>query len=210
MKVEREQSSLVASVQLLGLDADTNYNVEVFAEQLSTHLLSKSVDLSFTTKRPSMSRMSQRTIDSFISLVVPKLIRDINIRRISLNTVLISWSSNDFDLYQIRYWSLADENSKLLLTLLQNNFTLLTTSEHYKFQLRGHTRFGWSSYTHEKLVSLRSMLVDDQLLHGTTADRLTGVTTKFVENRNILLIGPLIILILLITVIILAFIYSKK
>ena len=41
------------SVQILGLDADTNYNIEVFAEQISTHLLSKSVDLSFTTKRPS-------------------------------------------------------------------------------------------------------------------------------------------------------------
>ena len=44
------------SVQILGLDADTNYNVEVYAEQLSTHLLSKSVDLSFTTKRPSMKK----------------------------------------------------------------------------------------------------------------------------------------------------------
>ncbi|CAF4586419.1 unnamed protein product, partial [Rotaria magnacalcarata] len=61
-----------------GLDADTNYNIELYAEHLSTHLLSKSVDLSFTTKRP-----------------IPKLIRDINIRRISLNTIIISWSSND-------------------------------------------------------------------------------------------------------------------
>jgi len=41
------------SVQILGLDADTNYNIEVYAEQISTRLLSKSVDLSFTTKRPS-------------------------------------------------------------------------------------------------------------------------------------------------------------
>ncbi len=39
----------------MGLDADTNYNIEVYAEQISTHLLSKSVDLSFTTKRSSMT-----------------------------------------------------------------------------------------------------------------------------------------------------------
>jgi hypothetical protein len=45
----------IFSVQILGLDADTNYNIEVYAEQISTHLLSKSVDLSFTTKRPSNS-----------------------------------------------------------------------------------------------------------------------------------------------------------
>lgn len=42
------------SVQISGLDSDTNYNIEVYAEQISTHLLSKSVDLSFTTKRASM------------------------------------------------------------------------------------------------------------------------------------------------------------
>jgi hypothetical protein len=41
-------------VEILGLDADTNYNIEVYAEQISTHLLSKSVGLSFTTKRPSI------------------------------------------------------------------------------------------------------------------------------------------------------------
>lgn len=44
------------SVQISGLDADTNYNIELYAEQISTHLLSKSVDLSFTTKRPSKKK----------------------------------------------------------------------------------------------------------------------------------------------------------
>jgi hypothetical protein len=42
----------------MGLDADTNYNIEVYAEQISTHLLSKSVDLSFTTKRSSINKKS--------------------------------------------------------------------------------------------------------------------------------------------------------
>jgi len=194
----------------LGLDADTNYNIEVYAEQISTHLLSKSVDLSFTTKRPSISKKRYLfSIWKFFCFfcIVPKLIRDINIRRISLNTILISWSSNDFDLYQIRYWSLIDENKKTLLTLLYNNFTLITISDNYKFQIRGRTRFGWSLYTHEKLISLRSMLIDEQFL---TNIKSTDLTTKFVENKNILLIGPFIILALLITVIILAFIYSKK
>ncbi len=143
----------------------------------------------------------------FFFCLVPKLIRDINIRRISLNTILINWSSNDFDLYQIRYWSLIDENKKSLLTLLFNNFTLITNSDNYKFQIRGRTRFGWSLYTHEKFISLRSMLIDEQFLSNIKS---TDVTTKFVENKNILLIGPFIILALLITVIILAFIYSKK
>ncbi len=146
-------------------------------------------------------------LDLCFSLLVPKLIRDINIRRISLNTILINWSSSDFDLYQIRYWSLIDENKKSLLTLLFNNFTLITLSDNYKFQLRGRTRFGWSLYTNEKLISLRSMLIDEQFL---TNMKSTDISTKFVENKNILLIGPVIILALLITVIILAFIYSKK
>jgi hypothetical protein len=193
----------------LGLDADTNYNIEVYAEQISTHLLSKSVDLSFTTKRPSkisFQKKINRLMFCFFRLV-PKLIRDINIRRISLNTILITWSSNDFDLYQIRYWSLIDENKKSLLTLLFNNFTLITLSENYKFQLRGRTRFGWSLYTHERLISLRSMLIDEQFL---TNIKSNDISTKFVENKNILLIGPVIILALLITVIILAFIYSRK
>jgi len=135
------------------------------------------------------------------------LIRDINLRRISSNTVLINWSSNDFDLFQIRYWPLFDENQKTLLTLSYNNFTLITQSDNYKFQLRGRTRFGWSLYTHEKLISLRSMLIDEQFLSQLKS---TEISNKFVENKNILLIGPFIILILLITVIILALIYSKK
>jgi hypothetical protein len=193
----------------LGLDADTNYNIEVYAEQISTHLLSKSVDLSFTTKRPSKISFQKKInrLMFFFFRLVPKLIHDINIRRISLNTILITWSSNDFDLYQIRYWSLIDENKKSLLTLLFNNFTLITLSENYKFQLRGRTRFGWSLYTHERLISLRSMLIDEQFL---TNIKSNDISTKFVENKNILLIGPVIILALLITVIILAFIYSRK
>lgn len=100
-----------------------------------------------------------------------------------------------------------DENKKSLLTLSFNNFTLITLNDNYKFQLRGRTRFGWSLYTHEKVISLRSMLIDEQFLNNIKS---TDPSTKFVENKNILLIGPFIILGLLITVIILAFIYSKK
>ena len=196
------------------MDADTSYNIAVYTEQISTNLLSKSVDLTFTTKRSSneiRQPLTNPIIMIHLQFLVPKLIRDIQIRRASLNTVVISWSSGDFEIYQLRYWSLTDENTKYLVTLLVNNFTLLTTTEHYKFQLRGRTRFGWSSYTSEKLISLRSMLLDDQFLTSiSNQNRLTDVTTKFVENKNILLIGPLIILGLLVTVIILAFIYSKK
>lgn len=125
----------------------------------------------------------------------------------SINKILLTWSANEFDQYQIRYWPLNDENKKFLVTVLYNNFTLLVSSDNYKFQIRGHTRFGWGLYTNEKLLSLNSMPIDEQFL--ATA-KLTDVTTKFVENRNILLIGPFLILGLLIAVISLAFIYSKK
>ena len=146
------------------------------------------------------------------AILVPKLIRDIVIRRMSLNTIVVHWLPSDFDLYQIRYWSLMDESRKVLLTLLYNNFTLITTStsDSYKFQIRGHTRFGWSLYTNEKLISPRTLLIDEQALASMSNTRLTDVTTRFVENKSILLIGPFIILTLLITVIILAFVYSKK
>jgi hypothetical protein len=100
-----------------------------------------------------------------------------------------------------------DESRKSLVTLLHNNFTLITTSDNYKFQLRGRTRFGWSLYTHEKVLSLNSISIDEQFLSNA---KLTDVSAKIAENKNILLIGPLIILALLITVIILAVIYSKK
>ena len=124
-----------------------------------------------------------------------------------MNTILITWSSNDFDLYQIRYWPFIDEHHKSLVTLLHNNFTLITTSDNYKFQLRGRTRFGWSLYTHEKILSLSSILTDEQFL---TSAKLTNMSAKITENKNILLVGPLIILALLVTVIILAIVYSKK
>jgi len=184
-------------VEILGLDADTNYNIEVYAEQISTHLLSKSVGLSFTTKRPSIKSKFLIFCFKFFFLV-PKLIRDINIRRISLNTILINWSSNDFDLYQIRYWSLIDENTKYLQTLLINNFTLITTSDLYQFQIRAHTKYGWTSYTKERLISLRSISIDE------------SISSDITKKNLFLIISPLIILILIITFIILAFIYSKK
>jgi hypothetical protein len=44
------------SVHIMGLDADTNYKIKIYAEQVSTHLLSKSVDISFTTKRSSIKK----------------------------------------------------------------------------------------------------------------------------------------------------------
>jgi hypothetical protein len=78
----------------------------------------------------------------------------------------------------------------------------MTTSDNYKFQIRGHTKSGWSSYTEEKLVSLRSISIDKYLS--------TDEKRKFVNNKNIFLIGPSVILGLVITVIILAFIYSKR
>ena len=129
-------------------------------------------------------------------------IRDINIRRITFNTIIITWLSDDFDQYQIRYWSLINENKKILSNLLINNFTLITTSDTYKFQIRAHTKYGWTSYTQEQLISLVSISIDQ----SASADK----RKKFVDNKHILIIGPLIILGLIITVIILAFIYSKK
>ena len=42
---------MFASVRLVGLDAETNYTIKLYAEQLSTQLLSQSIDLAFTTQR---------------------------------------------------------------------------------------------------------------------------------------------------------------
>jgi hypothetical protein len=41
------------SVKISNLDDNTHYKIKIYAEQISTHLLSKSIDLSFTTKRSS-------------------------------------------------------------------------------------------------------------------------------------------------------------
>lgn len=43
------------SVKISGLDDRTNYKIKLYAEQISTNLFSKSIDLSFTTKTPSMN-----------------------------------------------------------------------------------------------------------------------------------------------------------
>ncbi len=79
---------------------------------------------------------------------------------------------------------------------------MITTSDTYKFQIRAHTKHGWTSYTQEQLISLVSISIDQ----STSSDE----RKKFVDNKHILIIGPLIILGLIIAVIISAFIYSKK
>jgi hypothetical protein len=43
-------------VKISGLDENTNYKIKLYAEQISTHLLSKSIDLSFTTKQSSIKK----------------------------------------------------------------------------------------------------------------------------------------------------------
>jgi len=189
------------SVRIIGLDDNTNYKIKIYTEQISTHLLSKSIDLSFITKQSSMKKFFFENRNCFF-LLVSKQIRGINIRRITFNTVVITWLADEFDRYQLRYWSLIDENKKNLFLLTINNFTLITTSDIYKFQIRGHTKFGWTSYTQETLISLRSIFIDQPIS--------SDVTKKFVDNKNILLISPLIILGLIIAVIILAVLYIKK
>ncbi|CAF1122630.1 unnamed protein product [Adineta steineri] len=172
-------------VKMIGLHDNTEYRIKIYTEQMSTHLLSKSTDLSFKTK-PSIS----------------KQIRDINIRRVTFDTVVITWLSDDFDQYQIRYWSLIDENKKMLVQLSTNNFTLVTKTDIYKFQIRAHNNFGWTAFTQEIIISLRAIFIDQPIP--------SALTKKFVDNKNILFISPLIILSSLITIIILAVIYIKK
>jgi hypothetical protein len=91
-----------------------------------------------------------------------------------------------------------DENTKLLDTILINNFTLITASDTYKFQIRAHTTVGWTSYTQERLISLRSITIEE------------SVSSDLTMKNLFLIIGPLIILGLIIIVIIFAFIYWKK
>jgi len=49
--------NILFSVKISGLDENTNYKIKLYAEQISTHLLSKSIDLSFTTKRSSIKNI---------------------------------------------------------------------------------------------------------------------------------------------------------
>ena len=126
-----------------------------------------------------------------------------HIRRIGMNTIVITWSADDFDQYQIRYWPMINDTTKMLVTLAMNNLTLITTSDNYRVQLRGHVKLaGWTAYTEAKLVSLRSMAIDGSLTSDTSR--------TLVDNKSILLIGPFSILGLIITVILLALTYSKQ
>ncbi|CAF0904971.1 unnamed protein product [Adineta ricciae] len=172
-------------VKIIGLDAETKYKIRIYAEQVFTHLYSQSVDLTFTTKS-----------------AVPKQVRNIQIRRTAFDQVVITWSADDFNQYHIRYWPLIAEQNKIFAEVVVNNFTLKTTSDIYKFQIRAHTKLGWTAYSEEMIISLRSIFIDQPFS--------SEVTRKLVENKNILLISPLIILGLIITVIILAVLYIKK
>ncbi|CAF1570989.1 unnamed protein product [Rotaria magnacalcarata] len=174
-----------SSVKISGLDDHTNYKIKLYAEQISTHLFSKSVDLSFTTKTP-----------------ISQQIHDVRIQRITFDTIVITWLSDDFVQYQIRYWPLIDANKKMLITLSTNNFTLVTKSDSYKYQIRGYNKHGWTSYTQEKLISLNAISIDKFLT--------LGLAKTFVDNKYVIVIGPLFVLVLLIIVMILGFIYVKK
>mgnify|MGYP006892781869 CR=1 FL=1 len=45
---------MIFSVRIFGFEENTNYKMKIFAEQMSTGLLSKAIELSFTTKRSSI------------------------------------------------------------------------------------------------------------------------------------------------------------
>ena len=90
----------------------------------------------------------------------------------------------------------------MLVTLPTNNFTLVTTTESYQFQIRGHSPRGWTVYTKEQLISLRSMLIEE--------NRGRDARQKLVDNKTVLLLGPAVILGLIVLVVLLALIYSKK
>ena len=53
-----------SSVKISGLDENTNYRIKIYAEQISTRLYSKSIDLSFTTKRSGKTTIgSSRSVN---------------------------------------------------------------------------------------------------------------------------------------------------
>lgn len=131
-------------------------------------------------------------------MVVSKQIRDITIRRTNFNTIVITWSSEDFKQYQIRYWSLMDEDQKILQTLLVNNFTLITLSDVYKFQIRAQTKSGWTAYTDERLISLRAISIDESL------------PGNFLKRNLLMLISPFVILGLIVLLIVFLMMYSRR
>ncbi len=50
----KKNQNILFSVKISNLDDNTNYKIKIYAEQIPTHLLSKSIDISFTTKRSSI------------------------------------------------------------------------------------------------------------------------------------------------------------
>lgn len=92
---------------------------------------------------------------------------------------------------------------KSLVQLKTNNFTLLSTDEYYRFQIRGHTQQGWTVYTREQLISLPSLLIDEYQSKKLHQQRL-------IDTKRILFFGPFTLLGSVMTVIILVLIYTKK
>lgn len=91
-----------------------------------------------------------------------------------------------------------NENEKIRVRLIINNYTLTTTSDLYKFQIRGRNPFGWTAYTEEKLISLRSMSIDESIISNST-------------RRNLFLLsGPMFILGLIVFVLICAIMCSRN
>lgn len=131
-----------------------------------------------------------------------RFIRRVQYRRLTFNTVLISWSSEDFDQFHLRYWSPFDPSKKTLIVLAHNNYTLTLNDDQYMFQIRAHFKAGWTHYTPEQVVSLNSAHFDEM--------RSEEASKSVIENRTILLMGPMSILSLIIMMIILGLLYSKK
>jgi hypothetical protein len=55
LPIEYALCSFDSSVRIIGLDPDTDYQIRIYAEHMSTQTLSKSVDILFTTERASKS-----------------------------------------------------------------------------------------------------------------------------------------------------------
>ena len=74
----------------------------------------------------------------------------------------------------------------------------MTTSNTYILQIRGRTIFGWTSFTKEKLISIRSITIEKSL------------TENHVDNKKTYSIIFLMVLSLISIAIILTLICMKK
>ncbi len=127
------------------LDADTQYQIEIYAQHTDGLFKTKTVDILVRTN-PALTKYQIINITSY--------------QFTELNQIMVLWSNSALNPgkilnYELRYWPKQEFSNANVLSIQApaQNFTLknsnpdVLTSTIYVFQLRARTTEGWSSYS---------------------------------------------------------------